>query len=329
MKAIVLESFGGPEKMSYQDVNKPRITDDQLLIKVHATSVNRPDIVQRQGNYPAPKGESDILGLEVAGVVDQIGISVSGWKKGGDRVMALVGGGGYAEYTAAYPAHAMAMPDALRDEHAACICETYITAYLNIFLLGKLVGSESVLLHGGGGGVNTAAIQLCRQLVPETKIFVTASSGKLGRVSELGAHHVINYQSQSFVEEIRKATKGLGVNVILDHIGALYLQDNMNSLSIGGRMLLIGVTSGIKAELNLARMMVKRQQIIGSVLRSRSAKEKSDIIRSFSDHVLPLFQDRRIVPLISKVFCLSQAADAHQMMESGQHFGKIVLSVRN
>ena len=136
MKAIVLESFGGPEKMSYQDVNKPRITDDQLLIKVHATSVNRPDIVQRQGNYPAPKGESDILGLEVAGVVDQIGISVSGWKKG-DRVMALVGGGGYAEYTAAYPAHAMAMPDALRDEHAACICETYITAYLNIFLLGS------------------------------------------------------------------------------------------------------------------------------------------------------------------------------------------------
>ena len=326
MKAIALESFGGPEIMTYTNVEKPSVSDDQVLIKVHATSVNRPDIVQRQGNYHPPKGDSEILGLEVAGVIDQVGSNVTEWKRG-DRVFALVGGGGYGEYAVAHPDHVMATPDSLTDEQAACICETYITAYLNIFLLGKLVNGESILLHGGGGGVNTAAIQLCQQLVADTKMFVTASPSKVVRVKELGVHHVIDYQSQSFAAEIKEITQGKGVNVILDHIGAHYLQDNMKSLSVSGRMVLIGVTSGIKAELNLALMMVKRQQIIGSVLRSRSVEEKAEIIKAFTAQVLPLFANKTIVPLVSKVFPLEHAADAHRMMESSEHFGKIALSV--
>ena len=326
MKAIILKDFGGSEMMVYGDLPSPSPSPGEVLIKVEATSVNRPDIVQRQGNYAPPKGDSEILGLEVAGTIFQTGEGVSQWKEG-DRVMALVGGGGYAEYTLAKQGHVMAIPENMDFDAAACICETYITAYLNVFMLGGLTNGNPVLLHGGGGGVNTAAIQLCRALVPDSEIMVTASPKKIDRVKELGAHHVINYTDQDFSEVVANLTDKKGVQVILDHIGAKYFSQNMKSLSVAGTLMLIGVMGGIKAEVNLALVMVKRQRIIGSVLRSRSLEEKTDIIFQFSNKVLPLVKNNTIGPLIHQVFQLEEAAEAHRMMESSNHFGKIVLKI--
>jgi len=246
MKAITLKDFGGPDMMQFTEVATPSPGDNQILIQVKATSVNRPDIIQRQGNYPAPPGDSEILGLEVAGIVESVGKDVNRYKPG-DRVFALVGGGGYAEYTLAREDHSMPIPESLDFEQAACICETYITAYLNLFMLGELEGKQSVLIHGGGGGVATAAIQLCRALSPGTEIFVTASSAKIDRVKHQGADHVVDYKSQDFAAEIKRITEKRGVDVILDHIGAKYLEPNLKSLAVGGSMVLIGVMGGIKA----------------------------------------------------------------------------------
>jgi NADPH:quinone reductase len=326
MKAITLSDFGGPEMMQYSDIDTPTAGEGQLLIRVHATSVNRPDVIQRQGNYPPPPGDSEVLGLEVAGIVETVGGGSSRFRPG-DRVVALVGGGGYAQFAVALEGHTMALPESISFEQAACICETYITAYLNLFMLGELQGKKSVLIHGGGGGVATSAIQLCRALTPDTEIIVTASSGKLERVAAQGAHHVIDYREQSFADEIRRITDRRGVDVILDHIGAKYLEDNMKSLALAGTLMLIGVMGGIKAELNLATMMVKRQRIIGSVLRSRPVAEKASIIARFEEVVMPLIADGKVNPMVDATFPLEQAADAHEMMEKGGHFGKIVLTM--
>ena len=326
MKAITLRDFGGPEMMQYADIDTPTPGAGQLLIRVHASPVNRPDVIQRQGNYPPPPGDSEVLGLEVAGIVESIGDGITRFGPG-DRVVALVGGGGYAEYAVALEGHSMALPESISFEQAACICETYITAYLNLFLLAELQGKQSVLIHGGGGGVATSAIQLCRALTPDTKILVTASTGKLERVREQGANHVIDYREQVFADEVRQITSKRGVDVILDHIGAKYLQDNMKSLALAGTLMLIGVMGGIKAELNLATMMVKRQRIIGSVLRSRPVAEKAAIIAKFDAAVMPLIARGEITPLVDATFPLAEAAAAHTMMEQGGHFGKIVLTM--
>jgi len=237
--------------MQIAKVEPPIVAADQVLIDVKATSVNRPDIVQREGNYPPPKGDSTILGLEVAGTVSAVGEGVSHLAIG-DRVMALVGGGGYAEQVVAWADHVIGLPENMSFNEAACVCETYITAWLNLFELGGLADGEAVLIHGGGGGVNTAGIQLVRALAPECTIFVTASAGKIDGVKALGAHHVIDYNDAKFSDVIKTETKGRGVDVVLDHIGADYLADNMKSLAVEGRLVIIGVTSGIKAELNLA-----------------------------------------------------------------------------
>ncbi len=324
MKAITLKDFGGPEMMQFSEVETPSPSGDQILIKVMNASVNRPDIIQREGNYPPPPGDSEIMGLEVAGVVEAVGKDATRFQPG-DRVFALVGGGGYAEYALAYEEHAMSIPESVSFEQAACICETYITAYLNLFMLGELEGKNSVLIHGGGGGVATSAIQLTAALSPNTEIFVTASTGKLDRVRAQGANHVIDYREQDFADEIRRITEKRGVDVILDHIGAKYLEPNMKSLALGGTLMLIGVMGGIKAELNLATMMVKRQRIIGSVLRSRPITEKAAIINQFESEVMPLFAAGTIEPTIDVRFPLKDAADAHRLMERGGHFGKIVL----
>jgi len=324
MKAITLSDFGGPEMMRFTEVETPVPGDNQVLIRVKATSVNRPDIIQRQGNYPAPPGDSEILGLEVAGIVEAIGGKVTRYAPG-DSVVSLVGGGGYAEYALALENHTMAIPDSISFEQAACICETYITAYLNLFMLAELEGKQSVLIHGGGGGVATAAIQLCKALSADTEIFVTASPAKIERVKQQGADHVIDYQTEDFAAEVKRISEKRGVDVILDHIGAKYLDSNLKSLAVGGCIMLIGVMGGIKAEINLAMMMVKRQRIIGSVLRSRPIDEKASIIRQFEQTVMPLFASGTISPLIHASFGLSEAAQAHELMEQGGHFGKIVL----
>ncbi len=325
MKAITLSDFGGPEMMQLTEVETPSPRGDQILIKVMNAAVNRPDIIQRTGNYPPPPGDSEIMGLEVAGIVESTGPDATRYKPG-DRVFALIGGGGYAEYTLAYEEHAMTIPESLSFEQAACICETYITAYLNLFMLGELEGKNSVLIHGGGGGISTAAIQLTRALTPETRIYVTASTGKLERVAAQGAHQVLDYREQDFADEIQRLTERRGVDVILDHIGGDYLERNMQSLALGGTLMQIGVMGGkVRAELNLATMMVKRQRIIGSVLRSRPITEKAAIIDQFESTVMPLFAAGTIEPVIDARFPLAAAADAHRMMEASGHFGKIVL----
>jgi NADPH:quinone reductase-like Zn-dependent oxidoreductase len=211
---------------------------------------------------------------------------------------------------------------------AACVCESYITAFLNVFMIGGLKDGNTVILHGGGGGVNTAAIQLCKALAPNTKIIVTAHPSKLERVKQLGADLVIDFTTTpDFSEAVKEFTNKKGVDVILDHVGAKYLAPNMSSLGYAGRLVIIGVISGIKAELNLALMMVKRQQIIGSVLRSRPVRDKAAIVAEFTKTALPKFADRTIVPIVEKTFPLDQVVEAHRMMEEDRHFGKIVLEI--
>jgi NADPH:quinone reductase len=327
MKAVLMEGFGGLDVLKFGEAQRPAPKENEVLVRVHATSINRPDLVQREGKYPPPAGDSEILGLEVAGVIEELGAGVTGWSVG-DRVMSLVGGGGYAEFAVAYANHLMRIPETMSFEEAACVCESYITAFLNVFMIGGLQDGETALLHGGGGGVNTAAIQLCKALAPKSKLIVTASPEKMARVKELGADLVINFkETPDFTEIIKDFTAKKGVDVILDHVGAKYLAPNMNSLGYKGRLVIIGVISGIKAELNLALMMVKRQQIIGSVLRSRPVSEKGEIVAEFVRRALPKFADRTIVPIIEKVFPLEEVALAHGMMEGDKHFGKIVLKV--
>jgi NADPH:quinone reductase len=327
MKAVLMEGFGGLDVLKFGEALRPAPKENEVLVRVHATSINRPDLVQREGKYPPPAGDSEILGLEVAGVIEELGAGVTGWSVG-DRVMSLVGGGGYAEFAVAYANHLMRIPETMSFEEAACVCESYITAFLNVFMIGGLQDGETALLHGGGGGVNTAAIQLCKALAPKSKLIVTASPEKMARVKELGADLVINFkETPDFTEIIKDFTAKKGVDVILDHVGAKYLAPNMNSLGYKGRLVIIGVISGIKAELNLALMMVKRQQIIGSVLRSRPVSEKGEIVAEFVRRALPKFADRTIVPIIEKVFPLEEVALAHGMMEGDKHFGKIVLKV--
>ena len=327
MKAVLLNGFGGLEVLSVGEVATPTPADNQVLIKVMATSINRPDLVQRAGKYPPPPGDSEILGLEVSGVIEELGPGVTGWRKG-DRVISLVGGGGYAEYAVAYADHLMRIPESMSFEEAACVCESYITAFLNIFMIGEFRDGQTAILHGGGGGVNTAGIQICKALTPTSKLIVTASPEKMDRVKAIGADFLINFrETPDFTEVVKEITNKKGVALILDHVGAKYLGPNMNSLAYKGRLVVIGVTSGIKAELNLALMMVKRQQIIGSVLRSRPVSEKGDIVAEFTRRALPKFADRTIVPIIEKVFSLDQVVEAHRMMEEDKHFGKIVLKV--
>jgi putative PIG3 family NAD(P)H quinone oxidoreductase len=245
----------------------------------------------------------------------------------GDRVFALLGGGGYAEQAVAHEAHALPIPAGLDFMQAACIAETYITAWQNLFENAGLADGERVLVHGGGGGVATAAIQLVDALCPASPIAVTASAAKLERVRAQGADLVIDYRSGDFVAETAAFTKGRGVDVILDHIGAANLEKNLQALAIGGRLLIIGIMQGSEATLSLGRLMLKRQRIIGSVLRPRPQAEKSSIIARFAGRVMPLFAQGRIAPVIDRVFPLAEAAAAHRHMEAGAHFGKIVLSV--
>jgi putative PIG3 family NAD(P)H quinone oxidoreductase len=327
MKAVLMNEFGGVEVLKVGEADTPQPKAGEVLIKVVATSINRPDLVQRQGNYPPPPGDSEILGLEVAGTIAELGSDVSGWQVG-DRVMTLVGGGGYAEYAVAYASHLMPIPETMSFEEAACVCESYITAFLNVFMLGELQDGQTAIFHGGGGGVNTAALQLAKALTPKVKKIVTAHPSKIKRVAALGADLTIDYTTTpDFSDAVKEFTGKKGVDLILDHVGAAYLKPNMNSLAYKGKLVIIGVISGIKAELNLALMMVKRQQIIGSVLRSRPVPEKAEIVAEFTRRALPKFADRSIVPIIERVYGIDEIVEAHRMMEEDKHFGKIVLKI--
>jgi len=326
VKAIVLDGFGGPEVLKIGNVEAPTVGLSRVLIRVHATSVNRPDAIQRQGHYPPPPGDSPVLGLEAAGTVEAVGADVASFKRG-ERVFALLGGGGYAELALAHAGHVMRIPESMSFEQAACICETYLTAYMNLFLYARLADGETVLLHGGGGGVTTAAMQLVKALAPRARVLVTASTAKVERVAALGADVVIDYKQEDFAEAVQRHTDKRGVDVILDHLGGSYLEKNVRSLAVGGRLAVIGVMGGRKAELDIGRVLTNRLSILGSVLRPRPVAEKAAIIHAFERDVMPYFAAGRIVPLISHVYPLEQAAEAHRAMEAGEHFGKLVLRV--
>jgi putative PIG3 family NAD(P)H quinone oxidoreductase len=322
----VLDGFGGPEVLKPGEAEAPVAGPGRVLIRVHATSVNRPDVVQRQGHYPPPPGESSVLGLEAAGTVESVGAEVAGFTRG-ERVVALLGGGGYAELAAAHAGHVMRMPANLSFEQAACICETYLTAYMNLFLYARLAAGETVLVHGGSGGVGTAAIQIVKALAPSARVLATASAAKAERVAALGADSVIDYKKEDFADAVLRHTGNRGVDVILDHLGGPYLAQNVRALAVGGRLALIGVMGGRKAELDLGRVLASRLSILGSTLRPRPVAEKAAIIRGFERDVLPHFASGRIAPLIDRVYPLSEAAEAHRAMEAGAHFGKLVLRV--
>ncbi|HEX6085837.1 MAG TPA: NAD(P)H-quinone oxidoreductase, partial [Thermoanaerobaculia bacterium] len=276
----------------------------------------RADLLQRAGRYPPPPGASEILGLECAGVVAEIGADVRGWSVG-DRAMALLAGGGYAEEVVVDSGSAMHVPDALSDEEAAALPEVFLTAFLNLFLLARLQEGESVLIHGGGSGVGTAATTLAK--LAGARVLVTAGSAeKCAQCLAHGADVAINYREEDFVERAR------GVHVILDHIGARYLPRDLEALATGGRIVIIGSMGGERmAELDVVKLLGKRAQVIGSTLRSRSVADKAAIVAAFVERFLP-----RVRPVVHAVLPLERAEEAHALMESSDHFGKIVLGVR-
>ncbi len=326
MKAIIVTQPGGPEMLAWQDVPDLEPATGDVLVTIRASAVNRADLLQRRGLYPAPPGAPSILGLEMAGEVLAVGAGVSKDWQPGQRVMALLPGGGYAEQVTVPAGLLMPVPANLNFEEAAALPEAFLTAYLNLIVLGGLQKGETVLIHAGGSGVGTAAIQLAREA--GARVMVTAGSDeKLVRCQELGAEGLINYRSSSFSERIKELTGGQGVNLILDFIGADYLEQNLNSLSINGRLVLIGQMSGGKASIDLGLVMRRRLHITGTTLRARSVEEKTDLTRRLLDFALERFEDGRLHPVIDRVFPMAQAAEAHRYMESNQNFGKIVLRV--
>lgn len=339
MKGISIAKAGGPENLKYQDVDMPKLTDGQVLIEVYATALNGADLLQRTGNYPCPPGASELLGLEVAGIVSEVGKGVSKFNKG-DKVCALLDGGGYAEYAVAPEGFIMPLPKNLSFAEAAGIPEVFLTAYLELVMLGGLSKGQSVLIHAGASGVGTAAIQIAKQI--GVKIFTTAGSQeKLDFARELGADTLINYKEENFVEVVQKQTQGPeikaipggpkpapGVNVILDLVGASHFGGNLESLTVEGKLLLVGLPSGSKAEINLALMLGKRLQVIGSTMRARPKQYKEKIVREFSEFAGSKFETGELKPIIDKTFKLSQAMEAHQYMEAKKNKGKIVLIVK-
>jgi len=325
MKAVLIDKPGDETAMRVGEAPAPELVAGALRIDVAATAVNRADLLQRQGLYPPPPGASPILGLECAGVVSELGPGVSGWKVG-DRAMALLAGGGYAAQVVVDAGSAMHVPERLSLEEAAAVPETFLTAYLNLFQLGGLASGGSALVHGGGSGVGTSAIQLIR--AAGARALVTAgSAGKCDRCRALGADVAIDYRQESFAQRVREATDGQGVDVVLDSIGAPYFADNLASLAIGGRLVLIGLMGGAKVEANLAVLLGKRISVIGSTLRTRSAEQKAAIVRGFAERFGADLAAGRIAPVVDRVLPLEAAADAHRLMKASEHFGKIVLKV--
>jgi putative PIG3 family NAD(P)H quinone oxidoreductase len=294
---------------------------------VQAAGVNRPDIMQRQGKYPPPPGASDIPGLEVAGIIEAIA-GAPAQAEGpapGERVCALVTGGGYAEYCVAPSVQCLTIPSGLDVVHAAAVPETFFTVWTNVFQRGRLGRGERILVHGGTSGIGTTAIQLARAF--GATVFATAGSdAKCRACEELGASRAFNYRSDDFVEAVREATGGLGVDVVLDIIGGDYLQRNIDCLAMNGRLVQVGLIGGAKTQINLMPILHRRLTLTGSTLRPRSVEEKGALARELEKHVWPLLAAGTVRPVVWRTFPLEQAADAHRMLESGEVVGKIVLT---
>ena len=325
MQAVVFDEPGGPEVLKVGQVADPVPGGDQLLVRVRATALNRADTLQRQGLYPPPPGESDVLGLELAGEVEAVGSAVRNVHVG-DRVFGLVGGGGYAEKAVLDARMAMPIPSGWSFAEAAAVPEVFFTAQETLFTLAQLRAGETVLIHAGASGVGTAGIQMARET--GANVLVTAGSAeKVARCIELGAAAGCNYKERGFADWVQDRTDGRGVDVIEDFIGAAYWDDNLKSLAPGGRLVLVGFMGGTKAETNLGLILMKRLRILGSVLRSRPLADKIDITRRFLADWLPLLEAGRIEPIIDRSFRLHEAADAHRYMEANKNVGKIILDV--
>ena len=327
MRAVIVSEPGGPEKLALRDVPSPEPGTAEIAIDIHASALNRADLLQRRGLYPPPAGTTDILGLECAGVVSALGPGCSGMLRLGERVMALLGGGGYAERVVIPEALAMKVPDALSFEQAAAVPEAFLTAREALFAEGGLKARESVLIHAAAGGVGSAAVQLAR--AAGARVFATAGgAAKCAWVRALGAETVIDYKSQDFAAVLKSETEGRGVDVILDFVGAAYAEQHGACLAVRGRHVVVGVLGGAQASIELGRLLQKRQRLIGVVMRSRSALEKIELTRAFVRETLPLLADGRVQPLVDSVFELRDVARAHERMEANENLGKIVLRVR-
>lgn len=325
MKAIVITEPGGPEVLALRDVPAPVPGPGEVLIDVAAAGLNRADVLQRHGNYPVPPGAPEYPGLEVSGRVAAVGAGVEGLEVGAD-VVALLSGGGYAEQVAVPAGQVLPVPPKMDLVTAAALPEVAATVFSNLFMAAGVHEGEYVLIHGGAGGIGTMAIQLVAAFgaVP----MVTASSpAKLELARSLGAKVLINYKEQDFVEEVRAATNGHGADVILDVMGAKYLQRNVDALAVAGRLVIIGLQGGTRAELDLNALMRKRCAVMGTTLRARPVEEKSAIMASVGEYVWPLIKDGSVKPLVDRTFPLAEAAAAHEYFDSGQHTGKVLLTL--
>jgi len=323
MIAIEIREHGGPEVLRMVERPRPVLRDGEVLIRVEAAGVNRPDIMQRLGKYPPPPGASDIPGLEVAGRVDES--AASGWTAG-DRVCALVSGGGYAEFCAAPAPQCLRIPVRLDPVAAAALPETFFTVWTNLFERGSLRKGEHVLIHGGTSGIGTTAIQLARAL--GATVYATAGSSEKCRACEaLGATAAINYRTEDFVSSLRELTRDRGVDVILDIVGGDYLSRNVECLAMNGRLVQIGLMGGSRAQVNLTPVLQRRLTITGSTLRARTIEEKGAVAREVERNVWPLLDAGEVKPVVHATFPLERAADAHRLLESGEVIGKIVLTV--
>ncbi|MFN2582998.1 MAG: NAD(P)H-quinone oxidoreductase [Candidatus Dormibacteria bacterium] len=323
MRAIVVEHPGGPEVLRVSDVPDPQAGPDDVLISVAFAGVNRADLLQRMGFYPPPPGASDILGLEVSGTV--VAAPRSSGLAAGDRVMALIEGGGYAELAATRATQVMKVPASLDLMRAGGVPEVFITAHDNLFTRAQLQHGETVLIHGGSGGVGAAAIQLAHHA--GCRVAVTASAPKLGRCMELGADVTVDYARDDFVERVKKETDGRGADVILDVMGAAYLERNIAALAPDGRLVIIATQGGATAELNIAPMLRTRASIIVTTLRARPPEQKAAIVARMVEAVLPLLADGALRPIIDRVLPLADAGDAHRALNAGEIFGKVLLQV--
>ena len=325
MRAVEITKPGPPEVLKPADRPRPVPKPHEILIKVAAAGVNRPDVLQRTGNYPVPPGASDLPGLEVAGEVVETGSAAGLWKKG-DKVCALVHGGGYAEYCVAPEAQALPVPKGLSLVEAASLPETFFTVWGNVYDRGRLAPGESLLVQGGSSGIGVTAIQMAA--ATGNRVFATAGSDeKCAACVRLGAERAINYRTQDFEKEILAATGGKGVNVILDMVGGDYVPKELKCLADDGRLVFIAFLRGPKTELDINALMRRRLTITGSTLRPRTVEFKGYLAKNLREKIWPLIEAGKIKPEIFKTFPLEQAADAHRLMESSQHIGKLVLTL--
>ena len=324
MRAVIASEPGGPEVLTSTQLPDPVPGAGEVVIDVAATAVNRADTLQRQGNYPPPPGASDVLGLECSGTISAVGPEVAGWQVG-DTVCALLAGGGYAEKVAVPAGQVMPVPEGIDLVTAGALPEVACTVWSNVFMIAGLQKGETLLVHGGAGGIGTMAIQLAKAL-GATVVTTAGSPEKLELCRELGADVAVSYRDQDFVEEVRTATDGRGADVILDNMGAKYLDRNVSALATEGRLVIIGMQGGVRGELNIGKLLTKRGAVIATSLRARPAEEKAAICAAVAEHVWPLVADGSVRTVVHATLPLAEAAQAHRMMESGDHVGKIILT---